>query len=142
MSGVSIEKVVGAGVRIEVSLTSRVNLAFHQNAVPFLRELVVVNDSDSTFTEVELELSSEPGFLKSRMWRLDCVGANQRYHVSGLDVNLEAGLLALLTEAEAASATFILKAGGEEIARLVHPQRQRVARPRQGDGGFTNRPSG
>lgn len=76
------------GVRIEVSLTGRVNLAFHQNAVPFLREMVVVSDGEGALADVELELSSEPGFLKSRTWHIESVGAGQRYHMSGLDVTL------------------------------------------------------
>lgn len=117
----SIEKVVEPGIRIEVSLTGRVNLAFHQNAVPFLRELVVVNDGEEPLSDVELELSSEPGFLKSRTWHMDSVGSGQRYHVSGLDVTLDAALLARLTEAEAANAIFVLKSAGAEIARLVQP---------------------
>lgn len=39
------------GVRIEVSLTGRVNLAFHQNAVPSLRELVVLNDGEAGLSD-------------------------------------------------------------------------------------------
>jgi Superfamily I DNA and RNA helicases and helicase subunits len=117
----SIEKVVGASAQIEASLTSRVNLAFHQNAVPLLRELVVVNDGDVALTEIELELSSEPAFFQARKWRLDSLGVGQRYHISDLDVSLDAGLLARLTEAEAANAIFTLKAGAEEISRLVKP---------------------
>ncbi|MDO8607735.1 MAG: hypothetical protein Q7R40_14445 [Phaeospirillum sp.] len=45
-------------VRIEASLTPRLNLAFHQNSVPFLRELAVVTDEDAALADVELTLSA------------------------------------------------------------------------------------
>lgn len=112
---------VEKAVRVEVSLTGHVNLASHQNAVPFLRELSIVNDGEDTLSNVVLELSSEPAFLTPRTWRIACVGAGQLYHVCGLDVTLDAGLLARLTEAEAASAIFVLRDGGNEVARLVQP---------------------
>ena len=108
-------------VRIEASLTPRLNLAFHQNSVPFLRELVIVTDGEATLTGVELTLSSEPGFLKPRTWRIDAIGSGQRFHVPDLDVALDAGLLSRLTEAETADAVLVLRAGGEEVVRLVLP---------------------
>ncbi|MBF0392495.1 MAG: DUF4011 domain-containing protein, partial [Alphaproteobacteria bacterium] len=117
-SGVPVE----SPVRIEVSLTPRLNLAFHQNAVPFLRELLVVNDGENDIANVTLRLASEPGFLTSREWRIDGIGRGQRFHVSGLDVALDAGLLSRLTEAEAAQVVFTLaSADGGEVARLVQP---------------------
>lgn len=85
-------------VRIEASLMPRLNLAFHQNSVPFLRELVIVTDEDATLADVELTLSSDPGFLKPRTWRIDAIGAGQRFHVPDLDVAPDAGLLARLIE--------------------------------------------
>ncbi|MBX9634257.1 MAG: DUF4011 domain-containing protein, partial [Magnetospirillum sp.] len=115
------ETAVEAPTKVAVSITSRLNLAFHQNAVPLLREAVLVNDGGVELTDVELTLYSEPAFLKPRTWRIDSVGAGERYHVPGLDVTLDAGLLARLTEAEPANAVFVLTVAGEDVARLVHP---------------------
>lgn len=50
-------------VRLEASLSPRISLAFHQNAVPVLREVVIVNDGDEPMDDVEITISSEPGFL-------------------------------------------------------------------------------
>jgi hypothetical protein len=115
------EAVVEPTVRVEVSLTPRLNLAFHQNAVPFLTQFVVVNDGEEPLAGVELELSSDPHFLVQKTWRIEAVGPGQRYSVPGLDVVLDAGLLGRLTEAETANAILTLKAGGEELTRSIHP---------------------
>ena len=45
-------------IRIEATLTPRLNLAFHQNAVPVLRELVLVNDGDAPLEAVGLKRGS------------------------------------------------------------------------------------
>ncbi|MBF0167258.1 MAG: DUF3320 domain-containing protein [Alphaproteobacteria bacterium] len=115
------EAAVEAPLKIIVSVIPRLNLAFHQNAVPLLREVVLVNDSADELRDLDLELSSEPGFLEPRTWHIDYVGAGQRYHISSLDVTLDAGLLARLTEAETTSAIFVAKSGGDEMARLIQP---------------------
>jgi len=115
------DALVEAGVRIQASFAPKISLAFHQNAVPLMRELEIVNEGDKALTDIELTLSSEPSFLRAKTWRVDAVGANETYHLSDLDILLDGGLLSRLTEAEAAQATLVLTASGEEIARLSHP---------------------
>jgi len=83
-------------VRVEAVLTPRLNLAFHQNAVPVLRELVLVNDGGAPLEAVELTLTSDPAFLAPKTWRIDAVPAGQRYHVPKLDVALDGAMLGRL----------------------------------------------
>ncbi|WP_208852361.1 DUF3320 domain-containing protein [Roseomonas genomospecies 6] len=106
-------------VRIEATLTPRLNLAFHQNAVPVLHELVLVNDGDAPLEAVELTLTSEPAFVAPKTWRIDAVPAGQRYHVPKLDVTLDGAMLGRLTEAESATVTITAAAAGspEPVAR-------------------------
>lgn len=104
--------------RLEAALSPKVSLAFHQNAIPILRELEIVNDSEQQLDNLELVLSSEPQVFKPRSWRVARVGARQRFNVSDLDVALDGGLLARLTESERSQATFSLRHEGGEIARL------------------------
>lgn len=108
-------------IRLQTALSSRLNLAFHQNAVPFLRELTVLNEGDKTLPEVEITLSSDPPFFKPRAWRIDSVGPGQKYHVPDLDVSIDGALLGRLTEAETATTTFVLKSKGEELHRFEQP---------------------
>jgi len=110
-----------AGAYIHATLAPKINLAFHQNSLPVLREVVVINDGAEPLQEVELTLSSDPPFLRSKTWRIDTVGAGQRYHLSDLDVALDGALLGRLTEAETAQASLVLKARGEEVSRFDPP---------------------
>ncbi|HEY0835619.1 MAG TPA: DUF3320 domain-containing protein [Azospirillum sp.] len=103
------------------TITPRLNLAFHQNAVPVLRELALVNDGDAALEAVELTLSSEPAFLAPKTWRIDAVGAGQRYHLPNLDVTLDGAMLGRLTEAESATVSVAATAGGEPVARVDLP---------------------
>lgn len=117
----SSEAPIAPVIRLQVSLSPKVNLAFHQNAVPVLRELVVVNDGTAPLVDVVVTLSSEPPFLKEKSWRLDQIGAQQHYHLRELDIALDPAFLGRLTEAETAQVVVRLEAGGEELARAVTP---------------------
>ncbi|WP_142850879.1 DUF3320 domain-containing protein [Telmatospirillum sp. J64-1] len=117
----TVKTIAEPEVRVEVALAPRVNLAFHQNSIPLLREVTIRNGGEKPLSDVELVVQSEPAFFKIRTWRIDAIGPGQSYHLSNLDLSLDAGLLSRLTEAEAGQAVFVLKACGEEVARLIEP---------------------
>lgn len=108
---------------IKASLAGKVNLADFQNAVPLLRELRVVNNSEADLTKVVVLVRSEPPFVKPRTWRIDAIGAGAEYHIKDIDVQLDGALLSRLTEAE--TATLLLTASRqaettEEFARVAN----------------------
>lgn len=105
------------GVRIQSTLAPKINLAFHQNALPFVSELEIINDLDSPLEQVELCICSAPPFLRSNTWRIDSVGSGQHYRLEDLDVALDSGLLGRLSEAEAAEVSIVLSSGGQELVR-------------------------
>ncbi len=104
-------------LRVEAVLTPKINLAFHQNAVPAVRELAIVNETQQTLSLVELILRSEPAFLCEKRWRIDAIGAGQRYHLTDLDLTLDGALLNRLTESESARVSFVVDCGGAQLAR-------------------------
>jgi len=108
-------------ISIRAALLPKLNLAFHQNAVPTIQELVIINNGESPLKELVLTLSSEPAFIKSVNWRIDFVDSGQHCHLTDLDAPLESTLFSRLTESETAQVTFVLSAQGEEVARLVLP---------------------
>ncbi|MDR0996872.1 MAG: DUF3320 domain-containing protein [Zoogloeaceae bacterium] len=110
-----------SAIRIEAALTPRLNLAFHQNAIPTLREVTLIHDGDAPLQALTLSLTSSPPFFKPKVWHVDTIGAKQQCHLAGLDVALDAALLNRLTEAEKAEAHFCLQSGEKEIARLDVP---------------------
>ena len=101
-------------LHLEASLAPSLNLAFFQNAFPFIQELVVVNGSDQTLTDIELYIGSDPPFVREKTWRLEAVGAGQSHHLRDLDVSLDGALLGRLTEAETGTVRLELRAAGIE----------------------------
>lgn len=108
-------------VRLQASMSPKVSLAFHQNAVPMLHDLVIVNDGPDPLMNMVVRLSSEPAFLKEKIWRLDQINAQQDYHLRELDIALDPTLLGRLIEAEPAQVVVCLERDGEELARTVTP---------------------
>lgn len=96
-------------LKIETTLSAKLNLADFQNAVPLVRDLWLINETDQTHEQVELILTSDPPFLKPRRWRIDALTAGSRYPVRDLDLSLDGGLLARLTEAEMATVSLALR---------------------------------
>lgn len=108
-------------LQMEAAMTPRINLAFHQNAMPVLRELTLFNNGETALEAVELTLTSEPAFLAAKSWRIDAVPAGQRFHVPRLDVALDGALLGRLTEAESATVAIRATADGAELATATLP---------------------
>lgn len=108
-------------IEIRAALAPRINLAYHQNSVPVLRELSVSNPFGATLNDVVVSLHSEPAFLVPRSWRIDRIAAVSRYHITERDIGLDGTHLARLTEAETIQAVFVLTVGGEERTRLTLP---------------------
>lgn len=123
--------------RIHAVLAPNLNLAFYQNSVPILCELEVINDGKEPIKGVELNLISEPAFIKPKTWRIDIVDAGQQYRITNLDIELDGGLLGRLTEAEIAQSRFSMKAEGETIAHL---DKQIKLLPRNQWGGIDHMP--
>ncbi|WP_423037582.1 DUF4011 domain-containing protein [Undibacterium sp. Di26W] len=96
-------------LKVEATLTTKLNLADFQNAVPLLRELRVVSTFEHDSKALEVVLDATPPFVKPRTWRLDSVGAGQTYHIQDLDVQLDGALFIRLTEAERATVTVTLR---------------------------------
>jgi len=108
-------------IRIEALVASKVSFASQQNLIPVLRELSIINDGEEHLKDVELTVGSEPVFFTSHIWRIAKVAAGQRYRVPKLDLEMDAGALARLNEAEKGSLQFVLRRGEDEPASLNLP---------------------
>jgi very-short-patch-repair endonuclease len=110
-----------ARISVNATLIPKINLASHQNAVPVLREVVVMNETDSPLPNVDIKLTSEPPFIQTKVWHVDEIGPQQHYNLVGLDVVLEGPLLARLNEAETAQVSVAVTSNAEEVARIDLP---------------------
>jgi hypothetical protein len=110
-------------IQITCSATEHVSLAYHENAVPVVRELVIANASESDLTDVQLRIESRPGVLQAVTLRIDRIPAGSDHHIETPDLRLDAALLAGFTEASRLELTAILDDAGGERARLVEELR-------------------
>jgi hypothetical protein len=86
-------------VSVQCAVAPRVSLALQQNAVPILRELTVVNDTDAPLADLRLELRSDPGFCQPGTLHIDHIGARQSLHIENLKVDLSHTFLSEVQEA-------------------------------------------
>ena len=88
----------GGMTDLKISLAPRVNIAFHQNAIPIASELAISNQSEQDLVEVEIRVRSEPGFFVPAVWRVDRIVAGGVHHIALPDLRLDPAVLAKLTE--------------------------------------------
>jgi hypothetical protein len=100
-------------LRLNAKVNRRFSFALHQNAVSFLLELTVANDSDRVFEDLSIVLEATPAFVKCRTWRLARLEPGQVLSVPAeeLATDIEGALLGRLTESEAGSVTLTARSG-------------------------------
>jgi very-short-patch-repair endonuclease len=148
--GVIVEQpVIAAGAEepaakpsIRLTNAGKLNLADFQNSVPLLRELVIVNESDSGLEHLQLRLESFPPFLKPRTWTIDGCPARTHYSIKDNDVSLDGVLLGKLTEAETATlvVTLVGCLAKEPERELCREERKVELLPRNQWGGLSHLP--
>lgn len=129
-----------SALTIEVSLTTKLNLADFQNAVPLLRELTLVSTLKTDICQLELTLTSTPAFVKPKTWRLESIRTGDHYRIRDLDVQLDGPLLSRLTEAETAMVTLTLRPAGSEGEPIAALSKSVELLPRNQWGGLSHLP--
>jgi len=130
-------------IRIQSTIVSKLNLADFQNAVPVIRELRVINETDEKHSDITLTLTSFPEAFKPRSWRIDVLMPGVFMPVPGLDLILDGALLGRLTEAENATVTFVLtkaQPSAEQGTELARQELSLELLPRNQWGGLSHLP--
>jgi hypothetical protein len=112
-----VTKEAGGQIRFRLSLADQIGAAFHQNAIPVLKELIVENRIGRDLRDLKLEITSEPPFTVATSWRIDELADGKSIPVGNPDVQLDGGYLNKLTEAVRGSLQLTLREGETEIAR-------------------------
>ncbi len=99
--------------KIFADIASSFTYASYQNAIPVLRGIGVENQSDRHVQALRLELSSTPAFLRPKTWTIDRITPGDHIPIGDRKVELDAGYLAGLNEAERGEITLRLVAGSE-----------------------------
>lgn len=112
-----------ADLLIDAVIAPKLSFATHQNDVPVIRELKLVNLSEAAAEGLILTAEADPPVFAPRDWRFDRIAAGGEVHVTKRDLPLNAGLLLGLSEAVRASVTLSLRRSeaGEVLAERRVP---------------------
>jgi hypothetical protein len=108
-------------VVIKANISARLNVAFHQNSVPAVAEIELLNDTADDLDGVAISVSAAPGFLQPKIFRFDHIRAGGAQRLNPVPIDFDAKFLLGLTEAVRGEITIVAKAGEAEVARLTMP---------------------
>jgi len=111
------------GVSCRVVVSEYVNIAFHQNAVPFLQEIEIANQTGVALSDVEIVVTTEPPFTRPLRMAIAAIAAGGVHHLASPAVVLDAGLLRRLTEGLVAEVKVEVVAAGLSVAAETAPVR-------------------
>ncbi len=100
---------------------AKVGFASHQNAVPLIRELAIHNNGEEHVDDLILELRADPDFVAVKRWVIDRASSNSSVHITDRDIELNATMLAGLSETINGLVRVELKRGDQLLASMSHP---------------------
>lgn len=109
------------GLAVDCALAERINVAFYQNAIPVISEIVVENSLERDVETIDVILTSEPAAIHRATWRIERLVAGGLHHISLPDLKLDAGFLSGLKETVRGELRFTLLVGDEEAAHGLFP---------------------
>lgn len=95
-------------------LATKVNFASAQNGVAIIKSLSIENATAAAMTEIVVTMTSTPGFVREKTWRIDRIGPESAVPLYDLDTSLDTAILGGLDEAEWGKITFTLTAKGRD----------------------------
>ncbi|HVW54913.1 MAG TPA: DUF3320 domain-containing protein [Rhizobiaceae bacterium] len=104
------------GVAIVADIAPSFTYASFQNAIPVVRSIGIENPTQQNLERCSLELTSIPPFLRSKTWTIDRIIAGDRIQLSDRKIELDAGYLLGLNEAERGEITLRLFSSGTNLA--------------------------
>ncbi len=105
-----------SGLSLELEMTSAVNYALQQNRLPVVRRLVIQNDSDRNWEELDLHFYSQPEVFAPLTRHIQAVPAGTGLELKDLELHPDPGYLAGLTERTAGTVYLSLDREAETLA--------------------------
>jgi len=99
---------------IDAVIAPKLSFATHQNDVPVLHELKLLNLGDTAAENVLLSVEADPPVFAAREWRFDRIASGGEVHVTQRDLPLNAALLLQLSEAVRATVTLTARIEGSD----------------------------
>lgn len=108
-------------IEIRAIVATKIGFASHQNAVPVLRELSILNQGAISHQNLNLTLTADPPVFAPRMWALSHLAPGETRQVMDRDVALNAAFLGALDEAITGTITLRLIEDEAELAVMTYP---------------------
>jgi len=108
-------------IDISVELDARIHFAMQQNDVPVVKALHIENRSDELLRDLEVRISTEPGFAQGWGTRIAAVSPQAVYNLDAIDLQLSPGFLGELTERVRGQLRAELRREGELVAGCAAP---------------------
>lgn len=105
---------VNSALAIDAVISPKISFATHQNAVPVLRDLRLINLGGEALENVVVEIAADPPVFEPMQWRVDRIAGGGEAHITKRDLRLNAGLLLQLNEAVRATVTLRATAAGRD----------------------------
>jgi very-short-patch-repair endonuclease len=106
---------------IKASVVARLNFAFHQNSVPAIAEIELINRSEQDWSDIAALVTSTPEFLQPKIFRFDRLKAGATERLNPVSVELDAKFLLGITEAVRGEITLEARADDRALAKLIAP---------------------
>ena len=107
----------------KASIAGRLNVAFHQNSVPAIAEIELVNYTEQEWSDIVVSVTSVPEFLQPKIFRFDHLKAGATQRLNPVPVDLDAKFLISLSEAIHGEIILEARAGEHQLALLATPCR-------------------
>jgi hypothetical protein len=104
----------GPSLAIDAVVVPKLSFASHQNSVPVLRDLKVLNLGGAALENVVVDICADPAVFEPAQWRIDRIPAGGESHITKRDLKLNAGLLLQLSEAVRATVTLRARVEGAD----------------------------
>ena len=100
-------------MKAELSFCPVFNLAFQQNAIPLVQELLLTNLSSSTLTDLACTFRSVPGMILPKTVHVESIGAGETLALHDIGVELSYPFLASLSESVRGSLKLQIESKGQ-----------------------------
>lgn len=105
---------------VQIVADSTIGYAAIQNNVPVIREILVINDGETTLSDVELLVRCVPAFAESARFRFEALAPGESRRIAPADLRPDHQYFSQLDESERAVITATLRVQETELVTATH----------------------
>lgn len=105
---------------VQVIADLTIGYAAIQNNVPVVREILVINDGETTLSDVELLVRCVPAFAESARFHFEALAPGERRRLTPVDLRADHQYFSQLDESERAVITATLRVQETELVTATH----------------------